>query len=124
MLARIERIGTAQSAEDYNRKDVSPLMLCGYSVAKTSGLTESQRHALLAKLMDERIFSKTEIMSHIDMLVNTNGEQPKMSEARSRWLTDLAFVRDCRINEQYKALIRDISPDQFISKKHSFLKRN
>lgn len=110
VLARIERIDVGSKDAFFNRKEYSPLMLCGYSVAKSSGLIESDRRTLLARLLDTHVFSKGEIISHLDMLINTNGQKANMREACIKWLSDLDFVRDYRINEQDRSFIDDIKP--------------
>jgi len=110
VLARIERIDVGSRDVFFNRKEYSPLMLCGYSVAKSSGLKENDRRILLARLLDTHVFSKGEIISHLDMLINTNSKKANMREARLKWLSDLDFIRDHRINEQDRSFIDDIKP--------------
>ncbi len=76
----------------YNRKPVSDLRLCGYSVSQTSNLSATERRALLAKLIDHHVFEKEEIIAFLNMMLNTNARIARNIEAGPKWLDDLQFV--------------------------------
>ena len=82
----------------YNRKPVSDLRLCGYSVSQTSNLSATERRALLAKLIDHHVFEKEEIIAFLNMMLNTNARIARNIEAGPKWLDDLQFVLDYKIN--------------------------
>ena len=100
ILAKIILLdGTDEYTTDYyNRRKVSDLRLCGYSVSQKSNLSDTERRALLAKLIDHHVFEKEEIITFLNMMLNTNARSPRNIEARPKWLDDLQFVLDYKIN--------------------------
>ena len=54
---------------------------------------------ILIRLMEIGV-TKHEIITHLDMLIKTNGNRSNMENAKKKWLSDLEFVRDYNINSQ------------------------
>ena len=87
---------------DFNkRKEYSFLSLAGYSVRQNDGLSETERRNILINLLYHGV-TKHEIINHLSMLIETNGSNPRMYPARDKWISDLRFVRDYKIDEQRK----------------------
>ena len=84
---------------DFNREDYSFLSLAGYTVRKESEVPDNIRHMILIRLMEIGV-TKHEIITHLDMLIKTNGNRSNMENAKKKWLSDLEFVRDYNINSQ------------------------
>lgn len=116
---RMTKIDGETLSTGYFRKQHSDLMLCGYNVSSGEGLTEAYRQLLLAHLLDSGVFSKYEIITHLDMLINTNGRSERNHIAKRKWQSDLDFVRDYQINNQQHVRIEDIKPGSGNLKKES-----
>lgn len=84
----------------YKLADESPLHYCGYNVNKQKGLTESDRHKILANIIDFNIMKKTEIIEYLHFYINNIGNRANMNFAVSKWEDDLYFVNNYRINKQ------------------------
>ena len=80
--------------------DMSTLRLYGYTVSKNEGLTDGQRQELLKNLMDSRLMSKTDILNHIEWLVNTHEGNYKYADACDKWTSDIRFVNQYRLDTQ------------------------
>lgn len=99
---RMKYVGSNVSIGDFNeRSEFSFLSLAGYSVSQKAGLSETERQNILINLLYHNT-SKYEIINHLTMLVETNGNSSRMHNARERWISDLRFIRDYRIDEQRK----------------------
>ncbi|MCD8160788.1 MAG: hypothetical protein LUE61_06350 [Clostridiales bacterium] len=86
----------------------SPLKLCGYNVSQAEGLTESERHYILAKMIHNGIVSKTETIRYLEHFINMNGAKEGNELARSKWKNDLAFVHSYRIDTQPEVYIDSV----------------
>lgn len=71
----------------------SPLMLAGYSVNKKSGLSEETRHRLLTYLIDNKIFSKYEIIDYLEFFIRLNKNNESKEDAIQKWENDRDFVQ-------------------------------
>ena len=99
--------GKDKNADFYSREEYSFLSLAGYTVRKDIGLSDDIRHRILVGLINSG-YSKFEIESHLDMLINTNGSRPNMENARSKWLSDQKYVRNLHLDKQRKVRIARI----------------
>lgn len=77
----------------------SILMQHGYNVNKIEGLTEQDRHKILAVLIDNRIVTKADIISYLDFFINQRANIKNMETAISKWEADRDFVNGYRIGE-------------------------
>ena len=75
----------------------SLLMQYGYNVSQQEGLTETRRHKILALLIDNKIMTKSEIISYIDFFISQRQGRSMYEVAIHKWSTD----RDCV--EEYKS---------------------
>lgn len=93
------------------RAEKSPLMLCGYSVSQKSGLSKNDREKLLAWIIDHHIhgLEKFDIITHLEFLIETNGNNPNNAMAKEKWKDDLRFVHNYAIDKQPNADINNIS---------------
>lgn len=89
--------------------DMSTLRLYGYTVSKNEGLTDGQRQELLKNLMDSRLMSKTDILNHIEWLVNTHEGNYKYADACDKWMSDIRFVNQYRLDTQRSVWAKFIS---------------
>lgn len=81
---------TGRSYADMNPE--SKLHILGYNVSSASGMSDSERQHLLAKLIDSSLITKAEIKSHLEWLIHSNESKPNMVNAVDRWKNDLKFV--------------------------------
>lgn len=88
--------------------DESPLMLCGYSVSEAEGLTEGQRHLILANIMDRGICPKHRVIEYLQFFIRSRRNLPSMRSARAKWQADLDWVRDYRINTQRRFTVAEV----------------
>ena len=75
----------------------SLLMQYGYNVSQQEGLTETRRHKILALLIDNKIMTKSEIISYIDFFISQRQGRSMYEVAIHKWSTDRDFV------EEYKS---------------------
>ena len=72
----------------------SILMQYGYNVSQTDDLTATQRHKVLAVLIDYDILSKSEIISYLSFFVEQRSKMKtkNMQLAIAKWEEDILFV--------------------------------
>lgn len=86
----------------------SPLMMCGYNVRESEGLTSRERHLILANMIDRRILSKPRIIDYLQFFISWREGNPSMRNACNKWREDLAFVRDYSMNTQRRFTISTV----------------
>lgn len=86
----------------------SPLMLRGYNVNEQNGLTEKERHFVIADILDYGDMTKADIKDYLNRFVAFNGSKEGNEKARQKWKCDLKFTKDYRKNEQPKVTIKRI----------------
>ena len=75
----------------------SLLMQYGYNVSQTEGLTATGRQKILAVIIDNKIMSKSEIISYLDFFISQRSSIPNMEVAISKWETDREFVENYKM---------------------------
>ncbi len=86
----------------------SILMQYGYNVNQSEGLSERVRHKILASLIDNKVMTKSDIVSYLEFFISQRQSQPKYEVAISKWEEDKEFVNDYRIGDYNKLGIRGI----------------
>ena len=76
----------------------SILMQYGYTVNQQDDLSERTRRKILAVLIDNKILSKSDIISYLDFFISQR-PQAKFHVAVSRWEADREFVCNYRLGE-------------------------
>lgn len=82
------------------RSSFSPLSLAGYNVRANNGLSNEERHDLLAFLIDHGIMNKYEVIGYLEMFANTNGQKRGMEKAVAKWENDAKYVRQYNMERQ------------------------
>lgn len=77
----------------------SLLMQYGYNVSQTEGLTDIGRQKILAVIIDNKIMSKSEIISYIDFFISQRSSNSRMEVAISKWEADREFVENYKIGQ-------------------------
>ena len=77
----------------------SILMQFGYTVSQEEGLSASRRQKILAVMIDNKVLSKSEIISYLDFFISQRHYQSKFELAISKWEMDREFVRGYRAGE-------------------------
>lgn len=78
----------------------SPLMMCGYNVRESDGLSSDERQLILSNMIDRRILSKPRIIEYLQFFIGWREGNPSMRNACDKWREDLAFVRAYRMDTQ------------------------
>lgn len=86
-----------QGTNDFHRKSESILMYLGYTV-RQGELSESQRHKLLGRTIDNGLIERGEIIKYLRMFIDTNGASYNNRYAKIRWQNDLNFIREHNAN--------------------------
>ena len=86
----------------------SPLMMCGYNVRESEGLTSRERQLILANMIDRRILSKLRIIEYLQFFISWREGNPSMRNACAKWREDLAFVRYYKMDTQRRFSIRAV----------------
>lgn len=88
----------------------SLLMQFGYSVSQQEGLSSMTRQRILAVIIDNKIMSKSEVISYLDFFISQRSSRSNMGIAISKWEEDRKFVENYKIGlyTQYgvKAIFR------------------
>ena len=87
----------------------SPLMLRGYNVNEQNGLTEKERHFIIADILDYGDMTKADIKDYLNRFVAFNGSKEGNEKARQKWKCDLEFTKEYRKKEQPKVTIIKIA---------------
>ena len=90
--------------------DKSPLKLCGYSVSQEKGLAQEEREHILYEMISSGIVSKPEAMQYIEWFIRFNGNREINHLARSKWESDLNYVRNLNLANQPNQKIDMIRP--------------
>lgn len=90
--------------------DKSPLKLCGYTVSQERGLTQEERENILYEMISSGIVSKPEAMQYIEWFIHFNGGREINHLARSKWESDLSYVRNLNLANQPNQKIDTIRP--------------
>lgn len=77
----------------------SLLMQYGYNVSQTEGLTATGRQKILAVIIDNKIMSKSEIISYIDFFISQRSSNSRMEVAISKWEADREFAENYKIGQ-------------------------
>lgn len=77
----------------------SLLMQYGYNVSQTEGLTTTRRQKILAVIIDNKVMSKSEIISYLDFFINQRSSMSRMEVAISKWEADREFVEYYKIGQ-------------------------
>ena len=72
----------------------SILMQFGYTVSQEESLSASRRQKILAVMIDNKVLSKSEIISYLDFFINQRQYQSKFELAVSKWEMDRDFVQE------------------------------
>ena len=87
----------------------SPLMLCGYNVREgrngEEALTPSERHTILAAIIEFGILSKPVVINYLNSFISRNRNNPRMWLAVDKWEDDLEWVRQYNMNKQRRFVI-------------------
>lgn len=88
--------GISSSDDKFNPmlwQEESYLRVKGYTVSQQEGLTESQRHQILANVIDSGVMSKNQIIGHLESMISLRKYQNKYENAIRKWEQDIDFVK-------------------------------
>ena len=66
----------------------------GYSVSQEEGLTSARRQKILALLVDNKVLTRSEIISYLDFFINQRKHQFKYEKAIDKWESDREFISE------------------------------
>ena len=76
----------------------------GYNVRIGNGLSSIDRQQILAKIINNNILSKNEIISHLEYCINMASGREHLNVAIAKWQADLDFVRKLNTNAERIAI--------------------
>lgn len=77
----------------------SILMHFGYTVSQEEGLSSTRRQKILAVMIDNKVLSKSEIISYLDFFISQRQYQSKFELAVSKWEADRDFVQEYKVGQ-------------------------
>ena len=104
----LDYMGFPKQQGQFNLAAESPLHFCGYTVNQQDNYTESERHKILASIMNHGIMKKPEIINYLHFYINTQGSNKRKALAVSKWEDDLDFVTNYRLDKQRRYKISNI----------------
>lgn len=96
------------SAGGMNLAPESILMQYGYSVSQKEDLSDFQRQKILSILIDNKIMTKSSIISYLDFFILQKKKNPKYEKAISRWQDDREYVSGYKIGSENTFVIKGI----------------
>lgn len=99
---------SASGIQDIVLSEFSPLKLCGYSVNRQDDYSQVERQYIIAKVIEKRILSKSEVIRYLEYFISRNGQKSNNSAALQKWKEDLEFVLQYKMSEQDKYKIKRI----------------
>ena len=75
------------------KKTESFLKGLGYTVAKAIDLSDEDRQKILQKIISSGAMSKDAVCTCLENYINLHKNQSKFSDAVSKWIADLAYVK-------------------------------
>lgn len=92
----------------------SLLFMLGYNVNAKQNLSRKQRWTLLDIIIQEKIMTKMQIMSHLNSMLLMNMDRPSFDAAVAKWSEDLKYVstykddsmREISVNEIIKTIYK------------------
>ena len=76
------------------KKSESTLKQLGYAVAKTIGLSDTERQRILQKAIANGVMSKEAICAFLENNINLHKNQATFAEAVAKWMSDLDFLKN------------------------------
>lgn len=76
------------------KKSESALKQLGYTVAKTIGLSDTERQKILQKAITNGVMSKEAICAFLESNIKLHKNQETFAEAVAKWMSDLVFLKD------------------------------
>lgn len=76
------------------KKSESALKQLGYTVAKSIGLSDTERQKILQKAIADGVMSKDAICAFLENNINLHKNQETFAVAVAKWMSDLAFLKD------------------------------
>ena len=86
----------------------SLLMQYGYNVSQVNDILDKQRHMILASVLDNKIFSKSEIISYLNFFIRQKQSRENMKLAVTKWKKDRSFVENYSFENYTKVEIKTI----------------
>lgn len=97
--------------------DESLLHSLGYNVNAQEGLSHLQRQKLLGIIINEKIMTKAEVLSHLDYLIRRSAGTPRLDNARTKWETDRQFVARLKADKSEETVaVGNIRKREFVKK--------
>lgn len=103
-----ELLHNKQSFSDWQEKSI--LRTYGYTVSKTENLTKQERHQILDFVMENKIMTSSQIISHLVWQIETRKRMWNMQDAISKWEDDIRYVR------QYQCINKSVRVRQIFTK--------
>ncbi len=91
------------------KNEKSPLMLCGYSVSKSTGYSKIERQNILSNILERRILPKWRVLDYLTYFIEYNGLKDNLNLAVSKWKEDREFVESYDSDNQLNVEINKIS---------------
>lgn len=88
-----ETVVNAAGSFDF-KKTESFLKELGYTVSKRMNLSDSDRQRILQNLISSGKMSKEAVCTYLEKNINLHKNQGTFTEAVSKWIADLSYVRD------------------------------
>ena len=93
---------------DFDLALESPLKLSGYNVSQKEGLSQKERHFILATIIHNGIMTKGEVIRYLNYFIKMQGAKTGNEIALNKWKDDLMFVQEYNKSIQPKAYIAEI----------------
>ena len=96
---------TSSGLSFYELRAESILHAYGYSVSDADGLTEAERHELLAEIVDLELLSIPYIVHLLEFFIRTHTSD-RFFNARSKWERDVQFISNYKIDTKRFLIVR------------------
>ena len=113
---------TTSQNNNYNYDEIeieqkkSILYQYGYNVKTKAGLSDKQRHMILAAVVESQILTRGQICSHLDTLIERGSKIEKWKLATQKWKQDRQFVKKYNIKNLPPVLFNKVILKYNVSK--------
>ena len=89
-----------------NLKAESLLHQCGYNVGSIDNLTDNQRHEILKRVVECKLYTREGLIGFLDWLINRSRHMTNMQNAIEKWNNDRSFVCTLKATNTQKVQIK------------------
>lgn len=94
------------NSNDEGLKQESLLHAVGYNVGAKANLSDEQRRKILNAIIENDLLSKRRVISYLQWMIDYNGRNQNMKNAREKWQSDINYLRGYVADTGVRSIIK------------------